>query len=362
MSNYETGLFNFFDDGESNTSSKIVLVTGGAGFIGSNFIRFLLKKYPDYKIINFDKLTYAGNLNNLVTIEENPHYVFVRGDVANVKDVKNVFEEFNPHFVVHFAAESHVDRSILNPDIFLQTNILGTQNLLNHAREHQIEKFVQISTDEVYGSIGKGESCHEESPLCPNNPYAASKASADFLIRVAHQTYGQRVNIVRSCNNYGTYQFPEKLIPVMIYNSLINEELPVYGDGRNIREWIHVEDNCRAIDLVLHNGRSGEIYNVGTGEEWENVKLAEFLLKQFPESKSHIQFVLDRQGHDFRYSVKTDKIKKELGWKPQIDFKEGIEQTILWYKSHLDWIEQINSGEYMQYFKETYESRLTESN
>ena len=300
-------------------------------------------------------------MNNLITVEENPHYVFVHGDVANVKDVKNVFEEFNPNFVVHFAAESHVDRSILNPDIFLQTNILGTQILLNHAREHEIEKFVQISTDEVYGSILKGDSCDEDSPLCPNNPYAASKASADFLIRVAHQTYGQRVNIVRACNNYGAYQFPEKLIPVMIYNSIINEELPVFGDGRNIREWIHVEDHCRAIDLVLHNGRSGEIYNVGSGEEWENVKLVEYLLTQFPESKSHIQFVLDRQGHDFRYSVKTDKIRKELGWKSQIDFKEGIMQTIMWHKSHLDWIEDIKSGEYMKYYKKTYESRIMES-
>lgn len=361
MTTNETNYFNFFENGKSNTSSKIVLVTGGAGFIGSNFIRYLLKKYPDYNIINFDKLTYAGNLTSLTTIEEDPHYVFVRGDVSNAKDVKNVFEEFNPNFVVHFAAESHVDRSILNPDIFLQTNILGTQILLNHARNHQIEKFVQISTDEVYGSIAKGESCGEESCLLPNNPYAASKASADFLIRVAHQTYGQRVNIVRSCNNYGAYQFPEKLIPLMIYNTITNDELPIFGDGRNIREWVHVEDHCAAIDLVLHNGRSGEIYNVGTGEEKENVKLVEYLLKQFPESTSHIQFILDRQGHDFRYSVKPDKLRKELGWKPKINFKEGIQQTIMWYKSHLDWIENIKSGEYMKYYKLTYESRM-ESN
>lgn len=356
MTNSKTGNFKFFDKQHSDKSGKIVLVTGGAGFIGSNFIRYILSQFPAYKIINFDKLTYAGNLNNLAAIEEDAHYVFIRGDVANPKDVKNVFEEFNPDFVIHFAAESHVDRSILNPDIFLQTNIIGTQNLLNYARDHKIEKFVQISTDEVYGSVNKDESCHEDSPLCPNNPYAASKASADFLVRVAHQTHGQRINIVRACNNYGPFQFPEKLIPVIIYNSINNLEIPVFGDGHYFREWMHVEDHCRAIDLVLHQGKSGEIYNVSTNEEWENVNLVEFLLQKFPESNSQIQFVLDRQGHDFRYSIKSDKIRKELGWKPQVNFQDGIEQTMYWYNSHLEWIDNIKSGEYMKYYEETYKN------
>ena len=345
--------FAFFDAKGLNNENlpKIVLVTGGAGFIGSNFIRYLIRKYPDYKIINFDKLTYAGNLYNLGMIDENPNYAFMRGDVSNQADVKNVFEQFNPDFVVHFAAESHVDRSIINPDLFLQTNILGTQILLNYSREYKMKKFVLISTDEVYGSIPSNSSVSEDAKLAPNNPYAASKAAADMLIRVAHQTYEQSVNIIRSCNNYGSFQFPEKLIPVMINNVFQRKELPIYGDGKNIRDWIHVEDHCRAIDLVLHNGRSGETYNAGAENEWENLTLVKHILDLMKCSHDLINFVLDRQGHDFRYSMNSSKIKNELGWKPIIDFDEGLEQTILWFKNHQEWVEDIYSGEYMNYYE-----------
>ncbi len=355
-------VFDFYssDNQEKKNTTRIVLITGGAGFIGSNFIRYLMKQYPEYKIINFDKLTYAGNLNNLTLIEEDPNYVFLKGDAANSEDVKNVFEQFSPNFVVHFAAESHVDRSILNPDIFLQTNVLGTQILLSYSREYHVEKFIQISTDEVYGSMDKNISCNEFAKLAPNNPYAASKASADLLIRVAHQTYAQKVNIIRACNNYGPYQFPEKLIPVIIYNALKNKELPVFGDGTNIRNWMHVDDHCRAIDLVLHKGRPGEIYNVGADNEWENIKLVKHILKELKLPNDLIQFVIDRKGHDFRYSLDSSKIKQELGWKTTIDFKDGIKQTIDWYKSHLDWIEEIQSGEYMKYFERVYKDRMVE--
>ena len=351
--NEKPDTFDFYEDKKKN-SNKIILVTGGAGFIGSNFIKFILDKYPDYKVINFDKLTYAGNLNNLSSVEENRNYVFVKGDVADKKDVKNVFEEFDPDFVIHFAAESHVDKSIINPEIFLQTNVLGTQIILNFAREHNVTKFILISTDEVYGSLGKQGSWKEDAPISPNNPYAASKAAADLLIRVAHQTYGQRVNIIRSCNNYGPFQFPEKLIPLMIYNSLHNKELPVFGDGKYIRSWLHVQDHCRAIDLVLHSGKTGEIYNVGSDDEWENLQLVEYILEKLGKPKSLIQYVLDRPGHDFRYSLDFSKIKNELGWKPQIKFENGLEQTIEWYKTHLDWVEEIYSGEYMNYYQKVY--------
>ena len=351
--------FAFFDAKGLNNKNlpKIVLITGGAGFIGSNFIRYLIRKYPDYKIINFDKLTYAGNLYNLEMIDDNPNYAFMRGDVSNQADVKNVFEQFNPDFVVHFAAESHVDRSIINPDLFLQTNILGTQILLNYSREYKVDKFVLISTDEVYGSIPTNSSVAEDAKLAPNNPYAASKAAADMLIRVAHQTYGQRVNIIRSCNNYGSYQFPEKLIPVIINNALQGKELPIYGDGKNIRDWVHVEDHCRAIDLVLHKGRSGEIYNTGAKNEWENLALVEHILDLMKCSHDLISFVLDRKGHDLRYSMNSSKIKNELGWKPVIDIDEGLEQTILWFKNHQEWVENIHSGEYVNYY-EKYNNKV----
>ena len=331
--------------------SKILLVTGGAGFIGANFISYILDNYPEYRVINFDKLTYAGNLNNLSLIENNPNYVFMKGDIANKKDVKNVYEEFNPDFVVHFAAESHVDRSIINPDIFLETNVIGTQNLLNFAREHKIEKFVLISTDEVYGSVEKGHSSIETDRMEPNNPYSASKAAAEFLIRVAHQTYGQRVNVVRSCNNYGRYQFPEKIIPKIICNAVQDKPIPIYGDGKNSRSWLNVKDHCAAIDVVLHSGKSGEIYNVAAKNEISNIDLAEKILKKMGKPLDLIEFVFDRPGHDKRYSVNANKIHNQLGWSPKINFDDGLDETISWYLTHQDWVEDVISGEYMNYYQ-----------
>ncbi|MBT4575366.1 MAG: dTDP-glucose 4,6-dehydratase [Candidatus Cloacimonetes bacterium] len=354
--------FDFFEkDKISNDEHKIIMVTGGAGFIGSNFIRYLVHKYPNFKIINFDKLTYAGNLNNLTTIEENANYVFIKGDVADPQDVKTVFEQFSPDYVVHFAAESHVDKSIINPDIFLQTNIMGTQILLNYSREHKVQKFVQVSTDEVYGSISGDNNVKEDAHIEPNNPYSASKASADLLLRVAYQTYGQRVNVIRACNNFGNYQFPEKLVPVVIHNALNNKEIPVYGDGKNIREWIHVEDHCRAIDIVMQTGKSGETYNVGTGNKWKNIDLVENILDKLNVKNDLITFVLDRQGHDARYSVDSSKIRQELGWHPQIEFDEGLDEVITWYKNHMDWIEEIESGKYMSYYDDIYKPRMMET-
>ncbi len=351
--NYELSEMN---KAEEPAKSKIVLVTGGAGFIGSNFVRYILDTYTEYKVINFDKLTYAGNLNNLTSVEDNANYVFMKGDIANKKDVKNVFEEFNPDFVVHFAAESHVDRSIINPDIFLQTNIIGTQNLLNFAREHKIEKFVLVSTDEVYGSVENGRSSVEEDRMDPNNPYAASKAAAEFLIRVAHQTYGQRVNVVRSCNNYGKYQFPEKLIPIIINNAIKGNKIPIYGDGKNTRSWINVFDHCTAIDKVLHLGRAGEIYNVAADDECCNIDLAEKILKMMNKPLDLIEYVFDRPGHDFRYSVEASKLRNEFGWKPSVSFEDGLSETIEWYENHQDWIESILSGDYVNYYLENYEN------
>ncbi len=347
--------FNFFKN-EKKIDDKMILITGGAGFIGSNFIRFMRNKYPNYKIINFDKLTYAGNLNNVSLMEDNPDYVFMKGDVANQKDVKNVFEEFNPDYVIHFAAESHVDRSILNPDVFLQTNIIGTQYLLNFSRLNNVKKFIFISTDEVYGSIDK-DHCTEESPICPNNYYSVSKAAADNLVKVSYQTHGQRINIVRCCNNYGQFQFPEKFIPLMISKAINNKDLPIYGDGNYFRDWLHVDDNCRAIDLVLHKGRIGEIYNVGGNNEWRNIDLAEYLLELIGKPKSLLSYIMDRPSHDYRYAVNFNKIRSELCWHPLIDFKIGIKQTVDWYLSHQDWLNEIISGEYLKYYDLNYKNR-----
>ncbi len=362
MENQAESTLNLIDKDKISTNEhKIILVTGGAGFIGSNFIRYLINKYPNFKVINFDKLTYAGNLNNLITIEDNENYVFFKGDVADPKDVKTAFEQFGPDYVVHFAAESHVDKSIINPDIFLQTNILGTQILLNYSREHKVQKFVQVSTDEVYGSISNDLNVNEDASLEPNNPYSASKASADLLLRVAYQTFGQRINVIRACNNFGPYQFPEKLVPVIIHNAMNNLEIPVYGDGKNIREWIHVEDHCNAIDVIMQTGKSGETYNVGTGNKWKNIDLVEHILEKLNKNRDLISFVLDRQGHDIRYSVDSSKIRKELGWKPQITFEKGLDQVITWYTNHMEWIEEITTGKYMNYYDDIYKPRMLET-
>ncbi len=336
---------------------KIILVTGGAGFIGSNFILYFLKNHKDYSIVNFDSLTYAGNLSNLSSIEDNSNYAFVKGDITNSKDVKNVFEEYKPDYVVHFAAESHVDRSILDSEVFIKTNILGTNNLLTYARENNIEKFVHISTDEVYGSLGKEGYFTENSNIAPNSPYAASKASSDLLVRAAFKTYGQNVNITRCSNNYGPYQFPEKLIPLMINNAVNDKKLPVYGDGKNVRDWIYVEDHCRAIDAVLHKGKPGEVYNIGSNNEWTNIDLIKLILKKLNKSEDLITFVKDRPGHDRRYAIDSSKIREELGWEPQTSFTDGISNTVDWYLNFKKWTENIINGEYLEYYRKQYSDR-----
>jgi len=310
---------------------KTILVTGGAGFIGSHFIRYILRKYKDYRIINLDKLTYAGNLDNLKDIEKNSRYKFIKGDICNRNLVETIFKKEKPNFLVHFAAATHVDRSILNPKIFIKTNILGTQVLLETARRYGIEKFQHISTDEVYGSVKEGR-FKEINPLLPNSPYSASKAGADFLVRSYFKTFNLPALISRSCNNFGPCQYPEKLIPLFIANLLKNRKVPLYASGENIREWVYVEDNCRAIDLVLHKGRLGEIYNIGSNCLKTNLEVTKMLLRLLNKDETFIKYVPDRPGHDFRYCLDTSKIRKELNWKPKYSFEKGIKKTIEFYK------------------------------
>ncbi|XJZ26967.1 dTDP-glucose 4,6-dehydratase [Bacillota bacterium Lsc_1132] len=335
-----------------------LLVTGGAGFIGSNFVRYMVNKYPEYQIVNLDLLTYAGNLENLKDIESKPNYKFVRGDIADREFVNGLFEEEKFDYVLNFAAESHVDRSITSPEIFVQTNIQGTQALLDAAKKIGVKKYLQVSTDEVYGTLGATGYFTETTPLAPNSPYSASKAGADLLVRAYHETFGLPINITRCSNNYGPYHFPEKLIPLMIINALHDKELPVYGDGLNIRDWLHVEDHCQAIDLVLHNGRVGEVYNVGGNNERTNIDIVKTILKQLGKPESLIKFVKDRPGHDRRYAIDATKLRTELGWKPKYNFETGIEQTIKWYLENQEWWKNIISGEYQEYFKSQYGDRL----
>jgi dTDP-glucose 4,6-dehydratase len=334
----------------NNSSSNVqhltsILVTGGAGFIGSNFIHHIMKRYPEYQVVNLDKLTYAGNLENLKGVDDKPNYHFVKGDMANRELVEYIFERFKPCYVVNFAAESHVDRSIEGPEIFIKTNVYGTQVLLDVAKEYwqkneifDSARFLQISTDEVYGSLPleSDEKFTEESPLRPNSPYSASKAGADLLCRAYFVTYGMPVLITRSLNNFGPRQYLEKLIPLTIRRALEGKPIPVYGDGQNMRDWLYVEDNCEAIDLVLHKGRIGEVYNIGGGNEWRNIDLvnlicemlSELAEKPAEEYKRLIIFVKDRPGHDRRYALSIEKIKRELGWKPKKDFREGLKDTV----------------------------------
>ena len=333
-----------------------LLVTGGAGFIGSNFIRYLHSKYPAYEVINLDTLTYAGNLENLADISGECFYRFVKGDIADVSLVRQVFTE-GIEVVVNFAAESHVDRSIEDASSFITTNITGTQVLLEAARAHQVKRFIQISTDEVYGSLGPQGLFTEHSPLSPNSPYSASKAGADHLVRAYYETFRLPVMITRSSNNYGPYQFPEKFIPLFITNALVDEPLPLYGDGLNVRDWLQVEDNCAAIDLVLHRGKEGEIYNVGGNCEKTNLEVVKIILKELNKPESLLRFVKDRPGHDRRYALDTAKIARELGWYPQCSFEEGIRHTIAWYRHHAGWWEKIKSGEYRSYYQKMYGSR-----
>ncbi len=329
-----------------------ILITGGAGFIGSNFVKYINDKYPDYEIVNFDLLTYCGNLENLKDIEFNDNYSFVKGNIADNDLVVDTIKGCD--YVVNFAAESHVDRSIKDPEIFIKSNVLGTQVLLNAALNEGIEKYVQISTDEVYGSLGQTGYFTEETPLQPNSPYSASKASGDLITRAYYQTFEMPVNITRCSNNYGPYQFPEKLIPLMISNALENKNLPVYGDGKNIRDWLHVYDHCTAIDLVLHDGKPGEVYNIGGNNEKKNIEIVKLILKYLDKDDSLIKFVDDRLGHDRRYAIDSTKIQEELGWKPKYTFETGIKETIEWYLENQDWIEQVKSGEYQEYYRKMY--------
>ncbi len=333
-----------------------LLVTGGAGFIGSNFIRYMLGKYPDYEIINFDKLTYAGNLDNLADAESNPNYHFIKKDIADSKAVEGILSD-GVNAIVNFAAETHVDRSLMNASEFILTNVLGTQVLLGAALKYGIEKFIQISTDEVYGSLDSEGYFTEDTPLAPNSPYSASKASADMLALSYHKSFGLPVTITRCSNNYGPYQFPEKLIPLFIANAMEDKPLPIYGDGKYIRDWIYVEDHCRAVDLVLHKGRDGEIYNIGGGNERENLWITEFILDYFHKPKSLITYVKDRPGHDRRYAIDATKIKAELEFEPAVDLETGLEKTIQWYENNRPWWEKIRTGEYIEYYEKQYLQR-----
>ncbi|QAV25731.1 dTDP-glucose 4,6-dehydratase [Neobacillus thermocopriae] len=337
-----------------------VLITGGAGFIGSNFVNYMVKKYPNYQIINLDALTYAGNLENVKEVENEPNYRFVKGDITNRELVESLFAE-GVDAVVNFAAESHVDRSITDPGVFVRTNIQGTQVLLDAAKKYGVKKYVQISTDEVYGTLGETGYFTETTPLAPNSPYSASKAGADLLVRAYYETYGLPVNITRCSNNYGPYHFPEKLIPLMIINALNDRPLPVYGDGLNVRDWLHVEDHCSAIDLVLHKGRNGEVYNIGGNNERKNIEVVKAILQYLNKPESLIAFVEDRLGHDRRYAIDATKIREELGWQPRYTFEEGLKKTIDWYLENRSWWENILSGEYKEYYERQYGQKLGRS-
>jgi len=337
-----------------------ILVTGGAGFIGSNFIRFLLgpENSGKYQVVNLDKLTYAGNLENLSDLPSSKDYQFVLGDIGDKKLVDSLVKN-GVEGIINFAAESHVDRSIYEPDLFLRTNILGVQVLLEAAKRHKVNRFIQISTDEVYGSLRPGDPCFcEDSALAPNSPYAASKAGADLLVRSYFKTYGFPALITRCSNNYGPYQFPEKLIPLLITNALENKPLPIYGDGLNIRDWIHVEDHCRAIRLVLEKGREGEIYNIGGEGERTNLEIVEDVLRTLGKPKTLIRFVTDRPGHDRRYGIDFFKLKNELGWSPSVPLPEGLAQTVRWYLDHQEWWRRVKSGAYREFYQKHYGERL----
>ena len=318
---------------------KKLLVTGGAGFIGNCFVRHILNKYPDYKVINLDALTYAGNIENLDDVKDNPNYTFVHGNICDKNLVADLLDEVDT--IVNFAAESHVDRSITGPEIFIDTNVKGTLNLLQNAKNKGIDRYLQVSTDEVYGSLGKTGYFYETTPLAPNSPYSASKASADMLVRAYHETYGMPTLNTRCSNNYGPYQYPEKLIPFFISLLLKDEKVPVYGDGLNVRDWLYVYDHCEAIDVVLHKGKVGEVYNIGGHNEKTNMEITRLILAAMGKDESSIKYVQDRLGHDRRYAISNDKITSELGWKPSLTFEEGIKITIDWYLKHQDWIQAI---------------------
>lgn len=334
-----------------------ILVTGGAGFIGSNFVHHMVGKYPDDRIINLDLLTYAGNLENLKAVEDKPNYEFVRGDIADRGFIMDLFERERPDIVVNFAAESHVDRSITDPGVFVRTNVMGTQVLLDAAKEYGVKRYHQVSTDEVYGDLPLDRPdlfFREDTPLHTSSPYSSSKASADLFVLAYHRTYGLPVSISRCSNNYGPYHFPEKLIPLIISRALADEKLPVYGKGENVRDWLHVSDHCEAIDLIIHQGKVGEVYNVGGHNEKTNLEVVKTILKELGKPESLIEFVTDRPGHDLRYAIDPTKLETELGWKPKYTFDTGIRQTIDWYLDNKEWWENILSGEYANYFDTMY--------
>ncbi|MDN3437265.1 dTDP-glucose 4,6-dehydratase [Planococcus sp. APC 3900] len=332
-----------------------ILVTGGAGFIGGNFVQYMVKKYPDYDIYNLDLLTYAGDLTKHKEIEKQANYHFLKADIADHQIINDLFNKYKFDFVVHFAAESHVDRSITDPGIFVQTNVLGTQVLLDAAKNIGVTKFVHVSTDEVYGELDFDPTTFftEETPIEPNSPYSASKASSDLLVRAYHETFNLPINITRCSNNYGPYHFPEKLIPLTISRVLNDQKVPVYGDGKNIRDWLHVIDHCAAIDLVMHKGGNGEVYNIGGHNEKTNLEVVQTVISTLEKSEELIEYVKDRLGHDKRYAIDPSKLEK-LGWQPTYTFETGIAQTIQWYLDNKDWWERIISGEYQTYFEKQY--------
>lgn len=351
---------------------KTYLVTGGAGFIGSNFIIYMFKKYNDIKIVNVDKLTYAGNLENLKAVEKNPNYKFYQADICDKEEIEKIFKENEIDYVVNFAAESHVDRSIEDPEIFVKTNVLGTVNLLNIAKNawqvgedkyKEGVKYLQVSTDEVYGSLGKEGFFHETTPLDPHSPYSSSKASADLFVKAYGDTYKLPINITRCSNNYGPYQFPEKLIPLMINNVLSKKQLPIYGDGLQVRDWLYVEDHCKAIDMVINGGKLFEVYNVGGHNERTNIVIVKTIIDYIKNnvdssvSEDLIKYVEDRKGHDRRYGIAPDKIKDDLTWYPETKFEDGIKLTIKWYLENKEWMENVTSGQYQKYYEMMYRNR-----
>jgi dTDP-glucose 4,6-dehydratase len=333
-----------------------ILVTGGAGFIGSNFVRYMMETYPDVEVVNLDKLTYAGNLDNLSDMDRQDHYAFVHGDICDPKTVDEVMSS-KPDAVVNFAAETHVDRSIEDSRSFMETNVLGTHCLLESARRHQVARFVQISTDEVYGSLPDTGYFTEQTPLSPNSPYAASKASADLLVRAYVHTYHLPAVLTRCSNNYGPYQFPEKFLPLMINNARRGKPLPIYGDGLHVRDWLYARDHCRAIDMVMRRGRVGEVYNIGGNNEWKNIDIARRVLCELGQPESLLTMVKDRPGHDRRYAIDAGKISRELGWQPEVQFEKGLAMTIQWYLQHQDWLDKVTSGEYRSYYDRMYGNR-----
>ncbi|HWR40311.1 MAG TPA: dTDP-glucose 4,6-dehydratase [Patescibacteria group bacterium] len=334
-----------------------ILVTGGAGFIGSNFVHHILGKYPDYRVINVDALTYAGNLENLQAIDADPRYAFYKADISDRTAMDKIFAGEKVDYVVNFAAESHVDRSLEHPEQFILTNVLGTQVMLDQSRKATVKKYLQVSTDEVYGSLGPTGLFTEETPLAANSPYSASKAGADMMVRAYHETFQLPVNITRCSNNYGPYHFPEKLIPLMITNALEDQELPVYGDGLNIRDWLYVTDHCQAIDTVLHKGIPGEVYNIGGNNEKTNLEIVKTVLSMLGKPETLIKYVKDRPGHDRRYAIDAGKIYRELGWQPEYTFERGIRETVDWYLENRQWWQKIKSGTYQEYYEKMYGNR-----